>query len=155
MAIYLEREQPSRVSDGEFSAGEIKAGQVVYQSRHHQWALLPALANDHEWKARGIALNDAGDGERVSVLVDGCMIAPNNDLTPGMIYVVSAKEPGAIVPFTELVPGDRVTLVGMALTPYDFRVNLLGFGTALEASAPSPLPVTVDELLPMPAKKSK
>lgn len=106
------------------AAVAVSAGQTVYLDANNNWALAQADGTPQEAAAGGIALNNAGPGQPVTVCTAGPLIlgagaAP----AAGMIYCVGIG-PGDIVPYGDLLPTNRVTLLGWGLGTNQIQVAL-------------------------------
>lgn len=96
-------------------AGEtITAGMPVFlkAADSRVWKAQADAATDDD--VYGIALNGASAGQPISVQKNG-QINLGGTLVVGTVYVVSAAA-GAICPWADLVTGNYVTLLGVAIT---------------------------------------
>lgn len=102
-------------------------GMPCYVSATTGQALI-ADANDTATKAEvvGIALQDAAAGQPVRLMTSGTL-AFGTVLTAGTVYVVSATA-GAIAPYADLTTNDFVSILGVATSTSNLRVNLINSG---------------------------
>lgn len=95
----------------------ITAGQVVYldQATTGEWLLADADSATAAARGTGkigIALNNASDGQPITVQTDG-NITIGATMTAGLAYFLSPT-PGGIAPYGDVLSGDYVTLVGVS-----------------------------------------
>lgn len=121
--MTLKRGDVSKMKNGDAAFVELVSGQVVSAEKQgNVWGLVPALATMAN--AVGIALHEAGEGQQVQIVYKGDVVFDEPQFNPGWAYYVSAKDAGALVPFTELAPGDYAVFVGIASDAQTLRVNL-------------------------------
>lgn len=117
------------VSMQEYTAGAtITAGCLVYVDTANSNILKLAQADGTLLEAtlKGIALNGASTGQQ-------CIVAVAGDLNPGATvavgetYVVSATA-GKICPIGDLTTSDYVSILGVATTASNLKINIFNSG---------------------------
>lgn len=76
-----------------------------------------------------IALNAASDGQPLTVLTGG-PVTIGATLTPGTAYYQSPN-PGGICPLADVLTGDTVTLIGIAISATVLQVDIQESGVTL------------------------
>ena len=112
-------------------AGEtLTAGMSVYKKSSDANAWWKADADTAaEAQAGGIALCGASDGQYVVVATDGD-IDPGFTCTVGETYIVAADVAGGIAPIGDLLAGDYATILGVATSASNLKLNVFPGGTA-------------------------
>lgn len=110
----------------------ITAGQVVYQDASD----LKAKLADCDGAAalgvvKGIALNNASANQPVRVQTAGDLNI-GATLTVGEIYVLSG-DAGGVAPEGDLANPDKVSLIGVATTASNLKLNIFNSGATVPA----------------------
>ena len=116
----------------EGTAGEaITAGQAVYYDRADKsYKLADCDSATAAVRApRGIALNNAADGQPIDVHTEG-PITIGATVTAGVAYYLSATA-GGICPVADLASGDYPTILGIATSASVLDVQIHSAGVAL------------------------
>lgn len=102
----------------------ITAGEVVYKDASTSQYLLADCdsATTGARSPRGIALNDAADGQPLTIIKSGD-VTIGATLTPGLAYYLSATA-GGICPYGDLLSGDYVVFLGLAESASVLAVNI-------------------------------
>lgn len=110
----------------------IVAGQAVALDATQNNRVVLADANDaNRWKVVGIAENSAAAGQQVSYLTPGSRFTvTTGSFTQGTPYFLGAT-PGTIVPFADLVTGDKVVYVGVGISTTEFEHDTHASGVAV------------------------
>ena len=113
------------------AAQTITAGQTVYQNASGFFALAQGNASATA-TVTGIALNPAAANQPIQVLTAGGFSSMNSisgfSGFSGMVYVLSAANPGGIAPNADLVTGNQVSVLGVASSPTLIQVQLQNSG---------------------------
>lgn len=95
------------------AGGAVTRGQPVRKDTADN-RYVPAQGNSIAGAAVvGVALNDAADGQPLTVAVSGDLTI-GATLSDGQVYVVSAASAGGIAPVTDLVSTNVASVVGVA-----------------------------------------
>lgn len=114
------------VADGTAGA-TITAGQAVYlDETDNKFKLADADNTATTAAVRGIALNGASDGQPIKVASSG-VLNMGATLTVGTIYVLSGTA-GGVCPASDLTSGDYVSLLGVAITAANLKLNINNSG---------------------------
>jgi len=107
------------------TAGEsVTAGQVTYHDTADDNHLKKASnASATLAKVKGIALNNAADGQPITVHTSGPLDL-GATLTVGENYVVSDTA-GGIAPISDLGSGDYVSILGVATAADEIEIQIL------------------------------
>lgn len=92
--------------------------------------LADAALTSVEAAAGGIILNTGADGQPVSWAPNGALVNMGATLAIGEIYVVSGAAAGGIAPYADLTSTQFVTVLGIAETNANLRVNIWATGIA-------------------------
>lgn len=129
-ANVLRPDTLSVIDSQHIAGGTITQGQPVYMDTSDSNKLKAARANaattDYVF---GIALNAASSGQHVTVLREG-NITIGATLTVGQTYVLSAAAAGGIAPISDLVSTNYVSILGVATTASNLKVQILNAETA-------------------------
>jgi hypothetical protein len=114
-------------------AGEaVTRGQPVYENAADSDKAYVADANTlAKITVKGIALNDAAASQPVRVLISGSL-GFGAILTVGKIYCNSATA-GSICPSADLTTGDYVSILGVATTTGNLKVQILNSSALIPA----------------------
>jgi hypothetical protein len=105
------------------AAVAITAGQALYVDGNNQWALAAAGLTALEAAVAGIALNSAGVGQPVTACIAGPVtLGAGAAPAVGQVYAVGATA-GAIVPYTDLIATNRVSLLGWGIAANALQVS--------------------------------
>lgn len=120
----------SSVKNG-VAGATITAGQAVYEDAtdSNKLKLADANASSATAACKGIALHAALSGQPIAY-IDGGDLGVGTILTAGTIYVLSATA-GGIAPAADLTTGWRTTILGVATTTSNLKVNLNRSDTAI------------------------
>lgn len=118
----------AKVERSKNAGATITAGQIVYlDSDTDKWKLADANgATAALAVARGVALNNASDGQPLHVQEEG-QITIGGTVVVGTIYVLSATA-GGICPAADLATGHRTTILGVGITAaiIDLQIHVSG-----------------------------
>lgn len=120
-------------TDG-IAGAAIAANQSVYLDTTQtppKWELADADAVASAGRdGLGIALNAAADGGHLRVAVsEGELTMSGATLVVGQAYVVSATA-GGIAPYSDLLSGDYVSILGVASAATKLKLNIWATGVA-------------------------
>jgi hypothetical protein len=122
------RDSSAATVDGTAGAS-VMAGSPVYKDTADDDNYKPCDATTAETaEADGIALHAAEDQQPLRVLKYG-ELDLGAVMTQGEIYVVS-QNAGKIMPAADLVAGDYVTVVGVAISSETLQVKIIASGVA-------------------------
>ena len=108
----------------------ITAGQTVYlDSSDNKYKLADADASATTAAVVGIALNNAADGQPLTIAIGGSL-DPGFTVTVGTIYVQSGTA-GGIAPAADLASLDYVTIIGIGLTAASLSLAIKASGVAV------------------------
>lgn len=110
------------------AGGTITAGQPVYidSSDSNKVKITDADASDAAAAAVGIALHASLSGQPIEYQISGNLTF-NAVLTTGKAYVCSATA-GGIAPIADLATGWRTTLLGIATSTTNLKMNIIVSG---------------------------
>lgn len=111
--------------DGQVAGGVITTGQPVYLSDAGTWlrAQGDGTAVEAGSNNLGIALaSAAAAGAKLSIAVDGAIVSYGPVLTAGLFYIISDNA-GGLCPSADAGSGDKVTLVGLAISTSQLRIQ--------------------------------
>lgn len=106
------------VLDGQLAAGVTTPGQSIYLADAGNWGLAQGDGTDVEAGANDLGLSLSGAsvaGQRISVARAGCIVGFGAILTKGLFYIIGDTA-GAIYPSADAGSGDKVTLIGQAIS---------------------------------------
>lgn len=99
------------------TAGEtITAGMPVMKDTADNNEYKKAQGTSALENAEGIALNNASDGQPLSVCTNDTSFTPGATVAVGVVYAVSVATAGGIAPITDLTTGGYTTIVGVGKT---------------------------------------
>jgi hypothetical protein len=102
----------------QISGGAFTAGQIVYQADNGTWLKAQGDGSAVEAGANnlGVALFTAdASGARGSIAVSGAIISYGAVLTAGLIYIIGDTA-GSVYPSADAGTGDKVTVLGLAIS---------------------------------------
>lgn len=103
------------------SNAAVTAGQVVYENSSSKFALAQCDGTAAEAAAVGIALTSAPGADQDLVVITKGLLTMSG-LTKGTVYAVSATA-GGIAPVADLVSGNYVTVLGVAISSTQLLVD--------------------------------
>jgi hypothetical protein len=113
-------------SEGVAAAGvTIFAGDVVSKNAEGTFVLADANSTAALANARGIALNEAAPGQPFDFCYEDTELSLGTaTLVVGKVYAVSST-PGKMIANAELLTGDRVTVLGVAVATNKLHLKTL------------------------------
>jgi hypothetical protein len=112
------------ILDGQIAAAAITVGQAVYLLDNGTWGLAQGDGTAVEAGANdiGIAISAASAaGQRISVARAGTILGFGAILTAGLFYVIGDTA-GGIYPSADAGSGDKVTLLGQAISTSQMKL---------------------------------
>lgn len=107
------------------AGGTITAGMPVYSDASDNGDFKAAQADAATTDAVvGIALHGASDGQPLTIVYEDDALNLGATLTVGQVYVLSAAAAGGIAPYSDLLQGDFVTVLGVATTAALLRLRI-------------------------------
>jgi hypothetical protein len=112
------------------AAEAITPGQALYVNATNQWALAQCDGTVLEAAVGGIALNGASAGQPVTAATAG-PVTLGAAAAPAVGQVYALGTPfGAIVPYSDLVTTNRVTLLGWGIAANAIQLAIQNTGVA-------------------------
>lgn len=119
---------PTQIKEG-YSASAILAGNWLYLNT--SGLLAPAQANAVATaELVGMALTSAPGANQPVKYACGGDVNPGGTVVVGMSYALSAAAAGAFAPYADLASTNRVSMIGVGITPSNLRINILNSGIA-------------------------
>lgn len=116
------------------AGGTVTAGMSVYKDTSDNDHLKPADADAEASSiVEGIALHAALDGQPLSYLTNGGVIAIGGTVTLALEYYCGISTAGDIVPYSDLQSGDYVTRIGYANTTGQLTLDIKATRLAVPA----------------------
>jgi hypothetical protein len=112
-----------------YNAGEaIDAGEVIYLDSTTGTLKLADADGAASSVAVGVSLTTSATGQPVQWVKTDNNLTVSSVLTVGQVYVVSGTA-GKIAPYSDLGSGDYVTILGVATSTSNLKLNINASGT--------------------------
>lgn len=106
------------------SGGTIVAGNSVYlDTVAGTYKLADAGGASAAIAVAGVALTNSSAGQPIVVQTEG-QVNLGATLTAGQVYIVSGAAPGGIAPVSDMTAGDRVGILGIAISTSLLEIGL-------------------------------